>query len=159
MKFGVRIPTEVLSLSLVGDLPAGEWCFVCTILWFDVQNNSELTAGGVELTVHSDNPEVATFLSEQYNFGYVAQDELQIQYSKINGTGIVSRLRSDLPTFHVPTGPSYFLTNPFFDGRPTTAVWVRLTKGLKSGTKGNFKVTVNPGNGVGATMDFPYVTQ
>ena len=35
MKFGVRIPTEVLAPSLAGDLPTGEWCFESPMLSSD----------------------------------------------------------------------------------------------------------------------------
>ena len=145
-------------------------------IWFDIQNNQPLSAGGVLLTVTSLDPDVI-LLSSPVNVGSLIQSargETQIMYEKINGTAIVnsmSGLTGALtgpftgPLTGVLTGPftadetiplgnSYFKTNPYFDATWRTAVWVKVRSVAARGKAVSFEVRATPSNGDTDTHKF-----
>jgi hypothetical protein len=125
-------------------------------LWFDVRDIAALTAGGVSLDVVSPDPAVS-FLNGNFNPGYIAPDHVQIRYFKINGTDIVSALSSANPNLNVPTGNSYFQTNPYYSSNPITAIWVKasLGQGESAPKSVALQVTLTPTNGPAQTLSFP----
>lgn len=123
-------------------------------IWFDVRNQSGNTAGGVTVTVTSEDPDI-TILDGNYNIGAISPSKAQIQYGKINGTEIVAALSSPNSTFHVPTGNSYFETNPHFDFLWTTAIFVKVNASATGGKSVNMRVELTPSNGVTETVTFP----
>ncbi len=147
------VPPGVGTLN--GRLDRGE----VAVIWFDIQNNSSngVTASGLQLTVTSDDPNV-TMLNDWYNFGAVSSSSAQIQYSKVNGTQVVNALSSSNKTFHVPTGNSYFATNPYFSSTSTTGVWVRVAPGATRRTM-RFNVDIKPANGNSTSLSFPVTIQ
>jgi hypothetical protein len=122
-------------------------------IWFDIQNISEMTAGGLQLTITSQDPDVA-FLDESYNVGAILSSEVQIRYGKVNGTAIVSSLTSSNQTYHVPTGNTYFRTNPHFDYTWTTAVWAKVNSNTEPGKTVTLRVEVVPSNGATEILEF-----
>ncbi len=129
-------------------------------IWFDVKNISTLgaTAGGVQLTVTSLDPDI-TFLNSNYNFGSVGSDRAQIQYSKIHGTGIVARLASTNGSYHIDTSNSYFRTNRFFAETWMTALFVRVAASAAHGKSVTLRVDLAPANGSVDSVDFPVAIQ
>jgi hypothetical protein len=126
-------------------------------LWFDVQNNAAQTAGGVEVTITSLDPEV-TFENRAMRDHAVldsANRVAQVQYGKVNGSAIVTALTSANPTYSVSTGNSYFRTNPYFDSSFTTAVWARVSATAAHGKVVQFQVVAKPTNGAASTVIFP----
>jgi hypothetical protein len=124
-------------------------------VWFDLLNNDAQTAGGVELTVKSLDPDVTFESNPDLNRGLLGSDTAQIRYGKVNGTNIVTALTSSNQTYHVGTGNSYFRTNPFFDSKWTTALWVRVGKNAAHGKVIHFQVSLAPTNGPVSVIDFP----
>jgi hypothetical protein len=127
-------------------------------IWFDVRNTSVLTAGGLQVTITSESPYV-TFPATLPNDGAISDSQVQIRYGKVNGSAIVAALTSSNPSFHVPTGTTYFLTNPAFGDFPTTAVWLKVAPEAPHGQVANLKVEIVPTNGAAATVDFPVTIQ
>jgi hypothetical protein len=126
-------------------------------IWFDLQNNSELTAGGVLLTVTLNDPDV-TLLDGHTNIGHLSQSDLnqtQIMYGKVNGTKIVQQLNASGSANEIPTGNTYFKSNLMFDQSPLTAIWVRVKAEAPHGKVVTFQVTAKPSNGVASTKEFP----
>ncbi len=145
------IPIE-LSTEPNSRLDPGEIAAV----WFDIQNISDVTAGGVLLTVTSLDPDV-TLLDGIINIGYMSRpggNQTQIMYGKINGTSIVSELNPDNGGNHVPVGNSYFKTNPYFNHNWRTAIWVKVNPYAKHGKPVSFRVEATPANGVTSIKDF-----
>ena len=137
--------THSLGTGLNGRLSPGEM----VAIWFDIQNNSALTAGSTLIRVRSDHPAIELF---NQNIGYVSANaasvpEVQMRYYKINGTEVVSRLSSANPSLHVPTGNSYFKTNPFFYLSPRTAIFIKVSSTAVEGDRIPFQVVVQPENG------------
>ncbi|OFZ78929.1 MAG: hypothetical protein A2583_12555 [Bdellovibrionales bacterium RIFOXYD1_FULL_53_11] len=121
------------------------------VLWFNIENLSEVTAGGLLLEVASDNPNV-TFLHDQegriINYGYVNPVTAQIRYGKINGSAIVDAINDGANvSTHIPVGTAYFSTNPFYDSNFFTALWVKVSGAAAHGEKAGFTVVVRPANG------------
>lgn len=145
--------TQGIDTGLNSKLDPGEF----VAIWFDLRNNSTLSAGGVTLQIQSLNSK-ATFPGFPYNDGYVSNQQTQIQYYKVNGTDVVSSLSSGNSTFHVPTGNTYFRTNPYFDHTWKTAVWIKLDSSAQSGETIPLEVKAIPSNGVSETVTFTVVT-
>ena len=91
------VVTQGIATGLNEQMDSGE----VVAVWFDLKNSSHVTAGGVQLTVTSQDPDV-TFLDNSFNVGYLAPNQAQILYEKINGLDIVQALGS------IPSGNSYF---------------------------------------------------
>lgn len=132
-------------------------------IWFDIQNNSDLTAGGVLVTVTSSDPDVL-LLDDSMNNGFMTssgQDQVQVMYQKINGTAIVQGLSSSNSetdsAAKVPIGNSYFRTNPFFYRSWTTAIWIKASPLAAHGKIVHLTVQATPSNGVSATQDFSFM--
>lgn len=152
--------TQDISTAPNGKLEAGEVAAV----WFNIENLSNLTAGGVTVTVTSSNPSVLDILDANYNLGYLKDlKAAQIQYFKINGKSIVQSLRSMSASYYVPTGTTYFDTNPFFASTPQnathftprTAIWVHVDKRAPAHTRLMLHVVAKPTNGEATELDFP----
>ena len=121
-------------------------------LWFDIQNNSEWTAGSVLLTVTSDDPDLK-IMDGSLNRGYLTlsgKNSAQVVYGKINGTSIVSALTPS----RVKTGNSYFKTNLNFSGRPTNAIWVKVSEQAPHGKRVALHVRAEPSNGIANEREF-----
>ena len=121
------------------------------VVWFDVKNQSEQTVGSTYFDVTSMHPSV-TFLDLSANLGAISDSKVQMQYYKINGTGIVDVLSSENETMNVPTGSSYFQTNPFFGEDPSTAIWVKIDDSIESGEVVDFQLDIYPSNGEAQTL-------
>ena len=136
-------------------------------IFFDIKNNSAQTAGGVQLTITSLDPDVT--LSE-LNMGLVApasrQDQTfaQIVYQKIYGSDTVAALTSINPSLTIPIWPSYFGTdevirlgegNPNFDFAFKTAVWVEVSPTAAHGKTVGLRVDAKPTNGEISSVIFP----
>ncbi len=125
-------------------------------IWFDIENTAEDTAGGLLLTVKVDAPEI-TVAGEGLNYGSISPKEAQVRYAKVNGRRIVQALSSRNSAMNVPTGTTYFLTQPRFDRVPMTALFIRCAKDASSGKTVNFQVRIEAANGDGTpeTLEFP----
>jgi hypothetical protein len=127
------------------------------MIWLDLQNTSNITAGAVLVTVTSPDPDLE-IMNELYNAGYLSLsplNETQVMYSKVNGTDIVSALNSPGRTVNLDIGNSYFKTNPFFYASFRTGIWVKVKTGAAHGKVIQLKVQANPSNGSPSTHDFP----
>lgn len=141
---------QSVSTGNNGRLDAGE----SVIVWFDLGNSTAVTAGGIELTVQALDPEI-TFLNENYNFGLIDSENAQIRYGKVNGSAIVASLNDSANSaLNVPTGNSYFQTDPHFDQKWTTALWVHVSPTAAHGKNLRFQVTASPANGPASTTIF-----
>lgn len=126
-------------------------------IWFDIQNDQSLTAGGVLLTVTSTDSDIS-IMSEGTNIGYLtlsAENQTQIMYGKVNGTSIVEQLNTPSAATSVPMGNSYFKTNPFFNRTWRTAIWVRVSPLAAHGKVVDLEVRAEPSNGVAEIKSFP----
>ncbi len=142
--------TQTISTGLNGKLDPGE----VAAIWFDLQNNSSMTAGGIVLTVTSLDPEVTMMDGREANIAPISATQAQVIYHKINGTAIVSALASAKATYHVPTGNSYFQTNNYFHRGPTSTLFVRVSKTAAHGKKVRFQVKAQPSNGEASVVTF-----
>lgn len=102
-------------------------------VWFNIENTSDLTVGGVLLTVRSLTPGV-NLSGPLLNSGFISDQVAQIRYAKINGNAVVERMKS--------TGmlSNYFGTHPRFYRSPATAIWVEVDKDV-SAKKAIFQVS------------------
>lgn len=117
-------------------------------IWFDVLNRSEHTVGAVTLTVSASDPDIR-FLGPRYNFGFLSRSSAQIQYAKINGTGIVQALPGAAAT------NSYFGTNPEFDSHGFTAIWIQANPDQATRKTVTLRVELTPSNGDSQVLEFP----
>jgi hypothetical protein len=126
-------------------------------IWFDIQNDSDVTAGAVLLTVTSKDPSIR-ILDGSVNAGYLprlSSTQAQILYSKINGKAIVSALSaSNDPLIKVPTGNTYFKTNPHFYKSFHTGIWIKADPDATPGKVVEFEVKAHPSNGVDSVQNF-----
>ncbi len=147
------IPQGV-STGLNGTLDPGE----VVVVWFDIKNTSAITAGAVQVTVTIPDAEKDFIeIHPGLNFGVLSPQKAQINYAKINGTQIVSALSTvdgAHSSFAVPTGNSFFLTQPFYDQTWWTGIWMRVKPG-SSGQTVHFNVEAKPSNGAASTVIFP----
>jgi hypothetical protein len=144
--------TQNLGSGLNGQLDPGE----TAAIWFDIQNNSNITAGGVLVTVTSNDPQVS-ILDSSYNLGYMTDtglNQTQIVYGKVNGTSIVASLNASGNAYAIPIGNSYFKTNFLFNRNPMTAIWVKVSPQANHGKVVQFSVQATPSNGVTSTQEF-----
>jgi hypothetical protein len=130
-------------------------------IWFDLRNLAARSAGGILLTVTVDDADVR-LLDGTANIGallpsasFPNRTQAQVVYSKVNGTEVVTALSSSNPSLNVPTGNSYFYTNPWFDASYTTAVWLKARPETPSGKVVSLSVRLRPSNGVEETLTFP----
>ncbi|MGK5083227.1 hypothetical protein WDW37_07960 [Bdellovibrionota bacterium FG-1] len=142
-----------ITEGLNGQLDPGELVAV----WFDIQNTAAQTAGGVQLTVTTLDPEITfdTQVNMSNSEGFGDETKTQMIYGKINGTNIVTSLSSANSTYSVATASNYFKTNPFFDHDFTTALWVRVSAKAAHGKTVRFQVVAKPSNGAAVTLIFP----
>jgi hypothetical protein len=140
-------PSWIGEQSASGKLAPGKFAMI----WFDIENTSERTAGGVLLTVTSEDPDV-TFLERPLNLGFMGPSQVQIQYPKINGSGAVRTL-----------GPSYLATSPGIGVRGqgdrataffATGIFLHISPTAPHGKKVNFLVHLKPANGPEADLNF-----
>ena len=131
-------------------------------VWFDIQNSSAITAGGLEVTVKSLDSDV-TILDGRANWAPIATAvglmEAQTHYFKVNGTSIVQDISSANQSFHVATGNSYFKTNPFYKQDPSAAVWIKVSPTAPHGKQVTLQVTSLPTNGAASVTHFTAVIQ
>ena len=129
-------------------------------VWFDLQNTATDTAGGVLLKISSLDPGVKF---SRFNVGLVDSQNTQIRYGKVNGTKIVCDLTTKdgsscvtpaAAAYAVPTGNSYFKTNPSYGRSYATAVFVEVSPTLAHGTTVQFQVQAIPSNGSATTVTF-----
>ena len=144
---GSSIVTQA-SGSSNNKLNAGE----VVAVWFDIQNSDAVTAGGLNIVLTSLSSDV-TFLDYPYNVGGNSSSKTQIQYQKINGTGVVASLNNSDASRNVPARNSYFGSNPAYYASYYTAVWIRAAPG-SSGVK-NIQALISPSNGPSITLTFP----
>ncbi len=125
------------------------------VIWFDLENNDDLTAGGVLLTVSSSDPDVE-ILDDTYNVGFTgrrSRNEAQVMYYKINGKtmgGILNPILGSSPPqgFSFSTqGNTYFTTDPLFGFSYRTGLWVRVHPAAQHGKEVEFQVQAVPSNG------------
>jgi hypothetical protein len=153
LDFWIGAPSSVVSQAASnGRANPGD----AIALWFDIKNSSSVTAGGINLKVTALDSRLS-FLDEEYNAGFVDSSHAQIQYAKVNGSAVVTALSSANLTFNVPTGNSYFLTNPDYLDSPTTALWLKVSPTATPGTQSTLRVEVLPSNGPAQTLDFTVV--
>ena len=127
-------------------------------IWFDIKNNAALTAGNPRVVVQISPPDSSTvFLNGRYNAGAISPSQAEIHYGKINGTNIVQALSSQDMTLNVPTGNSYFQTDPAFGTSLRTAFWVQVSPAAVTGKTVIFHLQVTPSNGPTGSVDFPVV--
>ncbi len=146
---GSLVPQDIRT-GLNSQLDPGE----LVAIWFDIQNTQAQTAGGLQVTVTSLDPDV-TF-EPGINRGTVGTDnsQIQIRYGKVNGSAIVTSLTSANPTYTVGTGNSYFRTNPYFDNSFTTAIWMRVKSTAAHSKTVSFQVEALPSNGAASVVTF-----
>ncbi len=137
------------SLKINSKLSPGE----TGVIWFDVANKSHQSAAGISLTVTSQDPDVE-FLGADFNIGSVNSSQAEIFYGKVNGIDIVNALDSTNVNHSVPLGNTYFMTNPFFYGTPTTGLWVKVKESATPNKKVVLRVVATPSNGQASTIDF-----
>lgn len=147
--------SKIVSQTSVGGknrLDPGE----VAAIWFDITNRSTLTAGGVMLTLTSLDPEIEV-LGETVNRGFLNDSNpptAQVMYAKVNGNAIVSLLNLTATGQPIPTGNSYFKTNPSFNTSWGTALWIRVRPDAQPGKLVRLQVKVKPANGPLATLVF-----
>lgn len=134
------------SATVNGRLNPGE----VVAIWFDIQNNSAITAGGLNIQLTSSSSDL-TFVDYPYNLGSLTSTQAQIQYQKINGTDAVTGLTTGTT---ITSRNSYFGTNPYFQAGSnlTTAVFLRVAPGA-TGTK-TITAVITPSNGTIETLNF-----
>ncbi|MGK5086161.1 hypothetical protein WDW86_01270 [Bdellovibrionota bacterium FG-2] len=145
--------SQTISTGLNAKLDPGE----VAAIWFDIQNTSNITAGGILLTITSLDPEVTLLNGREANIASISSTQAQVLYHKINGTAVVAALTSAKSTYDVPTGNSYFQTNPYYHRAYTSTLWVRVDKGATHGKKVRFKVEAKPSNGETSIATFETV--
>lgn len=144
--------THGIDTGLNGKLDPGE----IAVIWFDLKNVSETTAGGVELDVILPSGAGVVFLNKDVNAGYFEDLRAQIRYGKINGTGVVNALNNSANSSdNVPISNSYFSTNRFFERSWFTALWVKVSPQASRGIPFNIRVRATPSNGEASSVDFP----
>jgi hypothetical protein len=152
-----QLVTQGLGTGLNRQLDPGETVAV----WFDLQNNADLTAGGVLVSVASSDPEIE-ILDQRTNIGYMTRSGLnqaQIMYGKINGNSIVKALNPGDFTGSIPIGNTYFTTDPFFNRNFNTAIWIRINPSAAHGKIAHLEVEVFPSNGIASKTAFPVTIQ
>ena len=128
------------------------------VIWFDIENDEQLTAGGVTLTVTSLDPEIS--FVQAPNPGWISSTKVQTQYSKINGTGIVSSISQSAGPGGVHTSNSYFESVPEYMYSPpemidlSTGIWLQVAPGAAHGKVVRFQVEAKPSNGQASTVQF-----
>lgn len=142
------IPQDVSETGLNGRLDPDE----VALLWFDLQNQDAVTAGGIQLTLKILDPGIE-FMPYPYNRGYLSKTSAQVRYGKVNGSNIVASLTQGAGTAAVPTGTSYFLTDPYFGASVRTAVWVRVLKSAAHGSVVRVQLDAEPSNGPTASVE------
>ena len=143
------------------------------VIWFDVQNEEDITAGGLLLSVVSEDPDVEV-LGESYNVGFGSRDaknQAQVMYSKVNGKAMGANLKSILGSSRPEgrrfwtQGNTYFTTDPLFGFSYRTGIWIRVSPSAQRGKVVDFQVQVVPANGAEsiqgqpATLTFPVTIQ
>jgi hypothetical protein len=130
------------------------------VIWFDIQNNDDLTAGGVLLTVASTDPDIE-ILDGTYNVGYLSQaSKTQIMYAKVNGKKMGSTLSGvsgsgqGAGTYSTP-GNTYFTTDPLFSLSYRTGIWIKVKPTAAHGKEIDFQVQVVPANGSSSVQTQP----
>jgi hypothetical protein len=123
------------------------------MIWFNLEDTSTVTAGSVLLTVTAQDPEI-TFLDGSVNVAPISSTSAQVIYQKVNGTSIVMALSSPNSTLNVPTGNTYFATDPLFAGTFTTGLWVQVAANAAHGKTVHFSVQAQPANGPAVTQVF-----
>ncbi len=152
------IITQTTATGLNGRLDPGE----AVLIWFNLRNSSVTTAGGVELEIQPLDSEISLLTDPNdvhFNVGAVAKRVAQIQYGKINGTGIVAALSQGSTAYQVPTGNSYFATNPYYYRSLQTGVWFKVSPTAAHGKQVTFRVKATPSNGATSTVDFTATIQ
>ncbi len=158
-----------LSTGLNSMLDPGE----VAVIWFDLQNNDDLTAGGVLVSVTSTDPDVE-ILDDSYNVGFSGrggQNQAQVMYYKINGKTMGTLLNPILGGSRaggwrfVTQGNTYFTTDPSFGFSYRTGIWVRVSPTAQHGKVVEFQVQAVPSNGSEqiqrqpVTLTFPVTIQ
>jgi hypothetical protein len=137
------------SLSIDGKLDPGE----IGVVWFDIANDSDITAGGIEIKVTSLDPDIE-ILDSRFNLGAVNESQASIFYSKINGVNVVKALDSLNPAYVVPNSNTYFGTNPYFDQNAVTGLWVRVKPEAAKKKTVTLRLSAQPSNGLVSEIDF-----
>ena len=126
------------------------------MVWFDLKNNSNLTAAGILLTVSSLDPEVE-ILDSRFNIGFLSgssEPKAQVMYGKVNGSDILSVLNPPQLDTMIPMGNTYFSTNPYFSQSYRTGIWIHALATAPHGKWVRFRVQAEPANGVASTQEF-----
>jgi hypothetical protein len=129
-------------------------------VWFDVQDSNAITAGGVNIAVTLNTPNLVSFLPSA-NVGQIDSTHAQIMYGKINGTQIVTELNDSADSSkNVATGNSYMQTNKFYSNNSHTGFWLQVSPTATHGQVVSFTVVATPANGVAsAPLTFQTVIQ
>lgn len=141
--------THTTATGLNNRLNAGE----VVAIWFDIKNDSTLTAGGINVRAESLDTDV-TFLSGDYNLGFISSSTAQIQYSKVNGSAIVTALGTGSGAYSIATENRYFKTNPYYSSTYRTTLWMKARSGAPAKSV-TVRLTLTPSNGAQTTVDFP----
>ncbi len=145
----IAVP-QGLETGLNSTLDPGE----LAVIWFDLQNNDDLTVGGALLTVTSTDPDIQ-ILDARFNVSYrgdVHKNQTQIMYGKINGKTMGTLLNpvenSTQTGFTFTTsGNTYFTTDPLFGIYSRTGVWIKANANVPHGKVINFEIQAIPANG------------
>jgi hypothetical protein len=122
-------------------------------IFFDIKNFASITAGGLLIDVQIVGAGIR-FFGAQNNRGYLSDTHAMIRYGKINGSAIVTALNTGSAAYRVPTGQTYFKTDPNYDYNGFTALWLEVLPDASPGMI-EFHVRVQPTNGPEATLIFP----
>ncbi len=159
MGVDTSILSQVTSNTQNSMLDPGE----IAVIWFDLQNNQDLTAGGVLLTVTSPDPDLE-ILDDSFNLGFNGgggQNQAQVMYAKVNGKAMGETLNTIVATssgngvsFSSP-GNTYFTTNPLFGLTYRTGVWVKVSAAAEHGKEVGLQVQAVPANGSALVQSQP----
>ena len=148
LQWGVD-PTLIHQTAEQDQLIPGDFA----LIWLDIANTGAKTAGGVMLDITSSDPAIK--MDDHYNYGFITTSRAQIMYQKINGSEIVTALTSTNPGYNVPTGNSYFTSNPKFDQTYKTGLWISVDPAAAHGKVVTLTVIATPANGEPSTVSFP----
>ncbi len=148
-----------LSSGLNSMLDPGEF----GVIWFDLQNEDDLTAGGILVSVVSSDSDVE-ILDDSFNVGFSMSEgtrKAQIMYSKVNGkiiAGILAPLSGaslDQSSYFSTSGNTYFTTDLLFALSYRTGIWVKVNPNAEHGKVVEFQVQAVPANASGTAQSQP----
>ncbi|MBN21021.1 MAG: hypothetical protein CL678_07000 [Bdellovibrionaceae bacterium] len=144
-----RVVKQSIDTGLNGVANPGEVIAV----WFDLKNISSFTAGGLQVRVHSPTPDVE-IMNAGFNYGAISSSVAETIYSKVNGTSIVTALKSTDTHLNIETDNTYFKTQNFFNKNLDTSIIVRISDHAQS-QEVLLDLEVTPSNGPTEMIQVP----